>query len=225
MEKSGQSYSSGEWLVQAGSEDEFIQRWTTFIEWSLNNAPGAESFVLVRSTEEPRRFLSLGTCENQGAQDAWREMPRTQELLGQCRELCEEFAFHSYTQEVSLGSYRFGTERAAQTIQEGAAAAGQTVQGGVTATGQTVGGLLGAATGALTDVTAGTVGAAAEGTERAAEAVAFPIEGYDEKNVDEISKHLNDLSVEELQQVRDYEELNEKRVTLLERMDRKIRSA
>ena len=40
MEKTGQSYSSGEWLVQAGSEEDFIERWTTFIEWSLNDAPG-----------------------------------------------------------------------------------------------------------------------------------------------------------------------------------------
>ena len=77
-------------------------------------------------------------------------------------------------------------------------------------------GLLGTATGA--------VGAAAEGAEQAAEAVVFPIEGYDEMNVDEISKRLEDLSVEELQLVRDYEELNEKRKTLLEQMDRKIRS-
>ena len=57
------------------------------------------------------------------------------------------------------------------------------------------------------------------------EAVSFPIDGYDEMKVEEISGHLNDLSVEELQVVRDYEELNEKRQTLLERMDRKIRSA
>ena len=89
----------------------------------------------------------------------------------------------------------------------------------------TVGGLLGAATGAVTGVTTGTVGAAREGAERAAEVVAFPIEGYDEMNVDEISARLNDLSVEELQLVRDYEELNKKRESLLERMDRKIRSA
>ena len=124
------------------------------------------------------------------------------------------------------GSQRFGaTRQAAQTVQEGAAATGQTVQEGVSTTGQTVGGLLGAATGAVTGATAGTVGAAAEGTERAVEAVAFPIEGYDEKNVEEISTRLNDLSVEELQLVRDYEELNKKRETLLERMDRKIRSA
>jgi heme-degrading monooxygenase HmoA len=102
---------------------------------------------------------------------------------------------------------------------------GDTVGGGVTATGQTVGGLLGAATGAVTGVTGAAAGAAAEGTERAVEAVAFPIEGYDEMNVDEISTRLNDLSVEELQLVRDYEELNKRRESLLERMDRKIRSA
>jgi heme-degrading monooxygenase HmoA len=97
MQKTAQSYSSGEWSVQAGSEDEFIQRWTTFIEWSLDNAPGAESFVLVRSTQEPEKFLSLGAWESQEAQEAWQQMPRMQELLGQCRQLCEAFEFHPYT--------------------------------------------------------------------------------------------------------------------------------
>jgi hypothetical protein len=53
----------------------------------------------------------------------------------------------------------------------------------------------------------------------------FPIEGYDEMNVEEVSGRLDGLSVEELQLVRDYEELNKKRETLLERMDRKIRAA
>jgi hypothetical protein len=43
--------------------------------------------------------------------------------------------------------------------------------------------------------------------------------------VEEVSERLEDLSVEELQLVRDYEELNKKRETLLEQMDRKIRSA
>jgi len=112
------------------------------------------------------------------------------------------------------GTDRFGpAQQAAQTAQEGVSSAGQSA-----------GGLLGAATGAVTDVTGGTLGAAAEGTEQAMEAVAFPIEGYDEMNVDEVSGRLKDLSVEELQLVRDHEELHEKRQTLLERMDRKIRA-
>jgi heme-degrading monooxygenase HmoA len=76
MENTGQSYSSGEWLVRPGSEEEFIEAWTTFIEWTLDNAPGAESFVLVRSLEDSRKFLSLGAWESQEAQEAWREMPR-----------------------------------------------------------------------------------------------------------------------------------------------------
>ncbi len=101
MDKTAQSYSSGEWLVRAGSEADFIQRWTTFIDWTMNNAPGAEFFVLVRSTEDSKKFLSLGRWENQEALEAWRAMPQMQELLGKCRELCEEFEFHQYTPAAS----------------------------------------------------------------------------------------------------------------------------
>jgi quinol monooxygenase YgiN len=100
MEMTGHSYSSGEWLVRPGSEEEFIEAWTSFIEWSLDNAPGAESFLLVRSTEEPRKFLSLGAWESQEAQ---REMPHMQVMLGQCRALCDEFDTHRYTLAASPG--------------------------------------------------------------------------------------------------------------------------
>jgi quinol monooxygenase YgiN len=90
-------------LVREGSEEDFVERWNAFIEWSLNNASGAESFVLVRSTEESRRFLSLGAWENQDAREAWRQMPRMQELFTQCRELCEEVESHRYTLAASPG--------------------------------------------------------------------------------------------------------------------------
>ncbi len=105
MMRTGQSYSSGEWLVREGSED-FVERWTTFIEWSLDNAPGAVSgsFVLVRSTEDPRRFLSIGAWESQEAREAWRQMPRMQELFTQCQELCEEVESHQYTLAAFPGS-------------------------------------------------------------------------------------------------------------------------
>lgn len=62
-------------------------------------------------------------------------------------------------------------------------------------------GLLGKATEAAT----GALGATIEGAERAAEVAVFPIEGYDKMNVEEVSGHLDGLSVEELQLVRDYE--------------------
>ncbi len=134
------------------------------------------------------------------SEQAARQQEAGQALARESVEAYAEFLDDAFSR------YRSGTERAAQNVQEGTMAAGQTVAG-----------VVGAATGA--------VGATVEGAERAAEAAVFPIEGYDEMNVEEISKRLNDLSVEELQLVRDYEELNKKRETLLEQLDRKIRAA
>jgi hypothetical protein len=59
----------------------------------------------------------------------------------------------------------------------------------------------------------------------AAETAVFPIPGYDDMNVEEASKHLGELSAEELRLVRDYEERNKNRESLLSQMDRKIRAS
>jgi uncharacterized phage infection (PIP) family protein YhgE len=52
----------------------------------------------------------------------------------------------------------------------------------------------------------------------------FPIEGYDELTVDEVTGRLGNLSAEELRVVRDYEERNKNRDTILEQLDRRIRA-
>jgi arsenate reductase-like glutaredoxin family protein len=52
----------------------------------------------------------------------------------------------------------------------------------------------------------------------------FPIESYDDLNADEISRHTSGLSAEELRVVRDYEERTKNRDTVLEQLDRRIRS-
>src|ERR687890_778299 len=52
----------------------------------------------------------------------------------------------------------------------------------------------------------------------------FPIEGYDELTVEEISGRIGNLSIEDLRMVRDYEERNKSRETVLEQLDRRIRS-
>jgi hypothetical protein len=52
----------------------------------------------------------------------------------------------------------------------------------------------------------------------------FPIEGYDELSVEEVNERLGVLSAEDLREVRDYEERNKNRETILEQLDRRIRS-
>src|SRR5215203_3616106 len=52
----------------------------------------------------------------------------------------------------------------------------------------------------------------------------FPIEGYDELTVEEVSDRLGGLSADELRVVRDHEERNKNRETVLEQLDRRIRA-
>jgi signal transduction histidine kinase len=52
----------------------------------------------------------------------------------------------------------------------------------------------------------------------------FPIEGYDELTVEEVSGRIGNLSIDDLRMVRDYEERNKSRETVLEQLDRRIRS-
>jgi hypothetical protein len=51
----------------------------------------------------------------------------------------------------------------------------------------------------------------------------FPIEGYDELTVEEISGRIGNLSADDLRLVRDHEERTKNRETILEQLDRRIR--
>ena len=158
-----------------------------------------------RQQQRAREFSELVSSNLSEQTEAGRA--NAQQLSEQARKQQEAYAEFLDT---AFSNYRAGTERATQRAQEGVRTLTDTTTG-----------LLGTATGAV----GSTVGSTVEGAERAAEAAIFPIEGYDEMNVEEVSGRLDGLSVEELQLVRDYEETNKKRETLLEQMDRKIRAS
>ena len=169
-----------------------------------------------RQQQRAQQFSELVSSSLREQAEAGRAS--AQQLSGQAQrqqQAGQAFARESveaYTRflDDAFSRYRSNTERATQSAQEGARTLTDTTTG-----------LLGTATGAVGAAAGGAAGEAVE----AVEAVVFPIGGYDEMNVEEISGRLEGLSVEELQLVRDYEETNKKRETLLERMDRKIRAA
>ena len=169
-----------------------------------------------RQQQRAREFSELVSSNLSEQTEAGRagaqrlsEQPARQQEGGQqlARESVEAYA--EFLND-AFSRYQSNTERAAQSAREGARTLSETTTG-----------LLGTATGAV----GATVGSTVEGAERAAEAAVFPIEGYDEMNVEEVSERLDGLSVEEPQLVRDYEETTKKRETLLEKMDRKIRAS
>jgi hypothetical protein len=65
---------------------------------------------------------------------------------------------------------------------------------------------------------------AAKDAQKNTETATFPIEGYDEMNLDEVSERLDGLSVDELKRVRKYEKDNKNRRTLRKEMKRKIKT-
>jgi hypothetical protein len=52
-----------------------------------------------------------------------------------------------------------------------------------------------------------------------------PIKGYDELSVREVTEHLDELSVDEIVEVKNYEKRTMNRASLLEQIDRKIKGA
>ena len=201
---------------RAQDVNDAAQRFAETLADSYRLVYGQAAESAQRQQQRAQEFSELVTNNLREQTEAGRaNAQRLSEQAARQQEAGQALARESveaYTQFLNdaFSRYRSSTEQAAGSAQEGMRTLTDTTAG-----------LLGTATGAV----GATAGATVEGAERAAEAVVFPIEGYDEMNVDEISKRLDGLSVEELQLVRDYEELNKGRETLLEQMDRKIRAS
>ena len=205
-------------MVDRGREqdlNEAANRFAQTLADSYRLVYGNASESAQRQQQRAQEFSELVTNNLREQSEAGRanaqrlsEQAARQQEAGQAlaRESVEAYA--EFLNE-AFSRYHSGTERAAGSAREGARTLAETTAG-----------LVGTAAGAA----GATAGAAAGAMQSAAETPAFPIEGYDEMNVDEVSKRLDGLSVEELQLVRDHEERNKGRETLLEQMDRKIRA-
>ena len=168
-----------------------------------------------RQQQRAKEFSDLvqGNLEEQ-AQAGRANVEQLTDQANKQREAGQQFARESveaYTQFLNdaFSQYRASTDQAVGTVREGARSLSDTAAG-----------LVGTATGVVSSAAETPVDAASA----AAESAVFPISGYDDMNVDEVSKQLNDLSTDELRLVRDYEERNKNRESLLAQMDRKIRA-
>jgi heme-degrading monooxygenase HmoA len=99
----GGRYTSGDWRVKEGNEQEFIDRWTEFVTWTKESSNGANEFFLIQQADVPQHFLSFGNWDDQSAVDAWRQTSDFAERLGRCRELCDEFKANDFVPVVHVG--------------------------------------------------------------------------------------------------------------------------
>ena len=109
----------------------------------------------------------------------------------------------------AFSQYREGTQRAAGSAQEQARVGSQAVTDVV---------------GIAADTTRATADITADATRDTADIAAGqpPINGYDEMNVDEVTSQLDGLSEAELRRVRNYEQGNKNRETVIAEIDRRL---
>jgi heme-degrading monooxygenase HmoA len=89
-------FASGDWVVAQGKEEEFLQRWTEFLQWSKAEAPGLIEAHLLRDEQNARHFVSLSEWSDPGARDAWRSHADFQSHLQAARGLCDTFSNSDY---------------------------------------------------------------------------------------------------------------------------------
>ena len=78
------------WRVKPGREEDFIDRWHEWIDWSHRQGL-RERAILLRDLETRNTFLSYGPWENVAAVSSWRSLPGYQERVELLRETVETF--------------------------------------------------------------------------------------------------------------------------------------
>ena len=102
MGTSSEYWASGVWTVQAGREDEFVERWRTWLDWTSTNAPGFRSATLIRNEADGRRFESFSDWDDADARAAWQGSDGFRELMAPVRDLCDDVQTGNFTTAASF---------------------------------------------------------------------------------------------------------------------------
>lgn len=84
-------FTSGTWVVEPGREDDFAAAWARFADWTVNHVPGGPWAKLLRSRDQPTRFLSFGPWSDLDAISAWRGTPEFQAFVHEVRPMLTSF--------------------------------------------------------------------------------------------------------------------------------------
>jgi heme-degrading monooxygenase HmoA len=74
--------------VKPGGEEEFVRRWSEWVEWSHREGLDAPA-LLLRDAEDPRTFISFGPWQSVQAVRNWRALAGYQERVARLREVVD----------------------------------------------------------------------------------------------------------------------------------------
>jgi len=84
-------YTYADWVIREGREDEFVQAWTEFVDWSATETDAALGGLLLQDSSDPRRFISIGPWRSAEEAYEWFRRPDLEERSLPLREVAEKF--------------------------------------------------------------------------------------------------------------------------------------
>lgn len=96
-------YTSGDWFVKSGREDEFVDAWRELAEWTAAEiAPGARA-MLLRDRDDASRFRSFGPWASDEQILAWRQSDGFASRITHIRGMLERFEANTLVVSVRVG--------------------------------------------------------------------------------------------------------------------------
>jgi heme-degrading monooxygenase HmoA len=85
-------YASGNWHVKKGKEDEFVERWTEFLQWTRKDHTGLQHAQLIQDNDDKSHFVSTSEWDSVEARVAWKQSPEFAKMFGAAKALCDDMS-------------------------------------------------------------------------------------------------------------------------------------
>jgi quinol monooxygenase YgiN len=83
-------FTSGNWTVKKGHEQEFINTWKAFADASVEmSSPGSGNAYLLHDSTDPSHFVSFGEWKDLDSVQAWMATPEFNSYMQKFDGLCE----------------------------------------------------------------------------------------------------------------------------------------
>ncbi|MFX0575791.1 antibiotic biosynthesis monooxygenase family protein [Nocardia nepalensis] len=95
-------YASGTWYVKPGCDQEFVDRWTEFLQWTRKEFPSMLAAHLLRDRAAAGHYVSFAEWADEASRDAWRGKPEFAARYGPCRALCTDMTGANFDRVVTI---------------------------------------------------------------------------------------------------------------------------